>query len=67
MTEAVQETFGRSIEPAVNRIIENMMQHLPEDAADMCGYLLEFASSQEPSAPIEQPNWLEQLGSTAVH
>ena len=53
------------MEPAVNRIMFSMMQHLP-DAADMCGYLLEFASSHEAPASVEPTGWLQQaLSSTS--
>ena len=52
MTEAITEVFGRPVEPAVNRLIKKMMPHMPEDAADMCGYILEFASDDELSPPL---------------
>jgi hypothetical protein len=45
VTEAIHETFGRDIEPVVNRLLEGMKPHLPEDAADLCDYLLQFSSS----------------------
>ena len=51
MTEAITEV-SESQEPAVNRLIKKMMPHMPEDAADMCGYLLEFASGDELSPPL---------------
>src|SRR5262245_51614097 len=44
LTEAIHETFGRDIEPAVNRLLEGMRPHLPETASDLVGYLLEFSS-----------------------
>jgi hypothetical protein len=55
ITEAVSEMFGKDIEPLINRHIERAMPHLPEDAADMCGYLLGFASPR-----AEQRNALMQ-------
>jgi hypothetical protein len=51
MTEAITEILGKNIEPVVNHLIEEMMPLLPSDAADMCDYLLEFASSHDSSPP----------------
>ncbi len=53
----MKETFGRDIEPMVNHLVVEMMPHLPEDAADMCEYLLEFATHEnKPAAAIESYN-----------
>lgn len=62
MTEAIAETLGKSVEPATNRLIAEMMPHLPDDAADMCAYLLEFASHKE---PIPDYRWLGDLNAIA--
>ena len=45
ITEAVNEMFGKDIEPLINHHIEQAMLHLPEDAANLCDYLLQFSSS----------------------
>ena len=66
MTEAIAETFGKSVEPATNRIIEGLLPLLPEEAADMCSYLLEFATSHN-ARPDSQIDWLAHLGSSSIH
>ena len=57
LTEAIAEVLGKNIEPAVNHLIEEMMPLLPSDAADLCDYLLEFASS--PTDPVH--SWVDRL------
>jgi hypothetical protein len=59
LTEAIATTFGKDIEPLVNHLLEGMQPHLPDEAADMCSYLLEF-SSPRASAPtsLKAPSWL---------
>jgi|GEM_PF-3497064 len=60
ITEAITETLGRDIEPVVNRLLEGMIPHLPEDAADLCDYLLQFSSSSY--APMQSSGGVfEQL------
>jgi hypothetical protein len=59
LTEAVSEMFGKDIEPLINHHIERAMPYLPESAAEMCDYMLGFASSQ--TAPPSSGGLFEQL------
>ena len=60
ITEAVNEMFGKDIEPLINHHIEQAMPHLPEDADDLCDYLLQFSSSSY--APMQSSGGVfEQL------
>jgi hypothetical protein len=45
VTEAIHETFGKDIEPQVNRLLEGIKPHLPEDAAGLVDFMLGFSSS----------------------
>jgi hypothetical protein len=65
ITEAITETFGRDIELPVNRLLNEMKPHLPADAADLCDYLLEFASPRAASPP-PMFDWLDGLNTGAT-
>jgi len=54
--------LGKDIEPAVNRHIEGALPYLPESAAEMCDYLLGFASPR-PERRTLPPcgGWLQEL------
>lgn len=70
LEEAIQEIFGRDIEPSVNRIIKNMMPHLPDEAVDMVSYLLEFSTrEQQEDLPTPQWEFFHELtdASSAIH
>ena len=64
------EVFGKSVEPAVNRIIAKMMPHMPSDAADMCNYLLEFATPEETEHEIQLTHpdyrWWDEINALAA-
>ena len=66
MTEAITETFGKSVEPATNRIIEGLIPLLPEEAGDMCSYLLDFATAHE-DAPSIEASWFDRLSNASIH
>jgi hypothetical protein len=64
MTEAISTMFGKSIEPLASHLIEEMLPDMPEDAADLCRCMVEFAGSEQ-QAPSS--GWLEELISASVH
>ena len=70
MTEAITEMCGRSVEPAVNRMIEKMVPHLPPDAADMCAFILEFATRDETEHKIQLSHpdyqWWDEVNALAA-
>jgi hypothetical protein len=60
LTEAISTTFGRDIEPLANHLLEGMRPHLPDEAADMCSYLLEFSTPRSSAPP--RANFASWLG-----
>ena len=49
---AVSEAGGRRFEADTNRLLRRMQQHLPPDAAELCDYLLCFASRDKESKAV---------------
>ena len=47
LTEAIAMTFGQSVEPVANHLIEEMLPEMPEDAAELCRCLVELTSPQQ--------------------
>ena len=64
MTEAIRATFGKDIEPLCNQLIEGMLPDMPEDAAELCQRMVDFAGSEQ-KAPTN--GWLEGLLSASLH
>jgi len=47
LTEAIATTFGRSVEPLANHLLEQMLPAMPVDSAELCRCLVEFTDSQK--------------------
>jgi hypothetical protein len=50
LTESMTATYGRDVEPLANRLIKEMLRLMDPDAAEMCGELVKFTSSNQRAA-----------------
>ena len=64
MTEAIRAALGKDIEPLCNQLIEEMLPGMPDDAAELCQRMVDFAGSEQ-KAPTN--GWIEELLSASIH
>ena len=65
LQEGIEATFGKSVEPASNRILKEMIPQMQPDAASLCRDLVEFTSSSHQQEDTHAR--LAKLISSALH